>query len=222
MDQSTYAAVDDYLETLFPQDDVLARANAAAQAAGLPAIQVSAPQGRLLQLLAQIHGARRVLEFGTLAGYSTICLARGLHGPDQHVTTLEIDPRHAAVAVENLARAGLGAVVDVHVGPAAETAAALVQAGVEPYDLVFIDADKPSNVTYLELAVRLTRPGAVIVVDNVIRGGAVADLSDGDERVVASRAVLERVAGDGTLTATAIQTVGSKGYDGFLLIRRHA
>ena len=220
MEQNTFAAVDAYLDSLFPQDDVLAAANSAAEAADLPAIQVSAQQGRLLQLLAQIHGAHRVLEFGTLAGYSTICLARGLRGPHPHVTTLEIDPRHAAVAVENLARAGLADVVEVRVGPAAETAAVLVDAATEPYDLVFIDADKPSNVAYLELALRLTGPGAVIVVDNVVRNGAVADLSETDERVVGTRAVLERVAGDPTLTATAIQTVGSKGYDGFLLIRR--
>ncbi len=210
--------VDDYLDRLFPDDDVLAAANRAAHEAGLPPIQVSTAQGRFLTLLAQVQGAQRVLEFGTLAAYSTICLARGLTG-ERHVTTLEIDPAHAAVARANLARAGLADVVEVLEGPAAETAAALVAAGTAPYDLVFIDADKPSNVRYLELALELTRPGAVIVVDNVIRAGAIAR-EPSDDRVAGSQAVLERVAGDPGLEATALQTVGSKGYDGFLLVRR--
>ncbi|MBX9244087.1 O-methyltransferase [Actinotalea ferrariae] len=213
-----WADVDAYLEQLFPPDDVLLGANRAAHEAGLPAIQVSAAQGRLLTLLAQVHGACRVLEFGTLAGYSTICLARGLTGA-RHVTTLEIDPAHAAVAVRNVEAAGLADVVDVRVGPAAETAARLVEERVEPFDLVFVDADKPSNVRYLELSLELTRPGAVIVVDNVVRGGAIVR-PPFDDRAEGARAVLERVAGDPALMATAIQTVGDKGYDGFLLVRR--
>lgn len=210
--------VDDHLATLFPDDPDLVAANAAADAAGLPPIQVSSAQGRFLTLLARIHGAQRALEFGTLAGYSTICLARGLSG-DRHVTTLEIDPAHAAVARANIERAGLADVVEVLEGPAAETAAALVGAGTAPYDLVFIDADKRSNVRYLELALELTRPGAVVVVDNVVRGGAVVR-EPYDAGATGARAVLERVAGDPTLEATVLQTVGSKGYDGFLLVRR--
>ena len=221
MSEATWSAVDTYLADLVQEDEILARANEAAQEAGLPAIQVSAPQGRLLQLLAQVHGARRVLEVGTLAGYSTIWLARGLAGPraDQHVTTLELDPAHAAVASANLERAGLTDVVDVRVGPALASLEALAADGVEPFDLVFIDADKPSNVAYLDWAVRLTRPGAVIVVDNVVRGGAVAQPGSTDPRAQASRAVIDRVATDPTLSGTVIQTVGSKGYDGLLLVR---
>lgn len=215
-----WGEVDTYLEQLFPQDQVLLGANRAAQDAGLPAIQVSAAQGRLLTLLAQVHGASRALEFGTLAGYSTICLARGLTGA-RHVTTLEIDPAHAAVAVRNVEAAGLADVVDVRLGPAAETAARLVEEGVEPFDLVFIDADKPSNARYLELALQLTGPGAVVVVDNVVRAGGIVR-PPFDAAAAGSRAVLERVAGDPTLVATAIQTVGDKGYDGFLLVRRVA
>lgn len=223
MDQGTWTAVDDYLAPLTGEDDALRAANATAAAAGLPAIAVSTTQGALLSLLARIHGARRVLEVGTLAGYSTIWLARALTGQDRHVTTLEIDPRHAEVARTNVDRAGVGDVVDIRVGRGVDTLAQLtaeLTAGrLEPYDLVFIDADKPSNVAYLEAALRLTRPGAVIVVDNVVRGGAVADPESTDERVQASRAVLERAGGDPSLTVTAIQTVGAKGYDGFLLIR---
>ena len=223
MSAETWAAVDAYLSTLCPEDEALQLANAAAAAAGLPAIQVSAPQGALLQLLARIQGASRALEVGTLAGYSTIWLARGLSG-DRHVTTVEVDPRHAEVARANLDRAGLSGVVDVRVGRGvdvlAELEAELAEGRVEPFDLVFVDADKPSNVVYLEAALRLTRPGAVVVVDNVVRSGAVADPESSDERVRGARAVIDRVAGDPALEATAIQTVGGKGYDGFLLIRR--
>jgi predicted O-methyltransferase YrrM len=220
MTQETWTTVDTFLADLVAEDDALAAANAEADRAGVPAIQVSAPLGRLLQLLAEIHGARRALEVGTLAGYSTIWLARGLRGDDRHVTTLELDPRHAEVARTNLERAGLGDVVEVRLGPAVESLAALAQEGVEPFDIVFIDADKPSNVAYVEGALRLTRPGAVIVVDNVIREGAVADPGNDDDRVRGARAVIDFVAAHPALTGTAIQTVGSKGYDGFLLIRR--
>lgn len=215
----TWRAVDEYLASVVDEDEVLRQANVAASAGGLPPIQVSAAQGRMLQLLARIHRAERVLEVGTLAGYSTIWLARGLTGPHRHVTTIELDPRHAAVALTNLARADLTDVVDVRVGRAVDVLAELEAAGVAPFDLVFIDADKPSNTTYLDAALRLTRPGAVIVVDNVVREGAIADASATDPRVAGSRAVLERVAGDPDLEATVIQTVGSKGYDGFLLVR---
>lgn len=222
MDLARWSAVDAYVGALSPEDAALTEANAAAARAGLPAIQVSAPQGKLLQLLAQVHGARRALEVGTLAGYSAIWLARGLSGDRPHLTTLEIDPTHAAVARSNLARAGLTDVVDVVLGAAAETLRRLVDEGTEPFDLVFIDADKPGNATYLEWALRLTRPGAVIVVDNVVRGGAVADEHTADERVLGSRAVIDRVAADPSLSGTVIQTVGTKGYDGFLMVRRIA
>ena len=213
-------AVDAFLAPLVAEDEVPRDANRATEAAGLPAIQVSAPQGRLLTLLAQVLGARRALEVGTLGGYSTIWLARGLTGPDRHVTTIEVDPRHAEVARANLARAGLSDVVTVRVGRGVDVLADLEAEGVEPFDLVFVDADKPSNVAYLEAALRLTRPGAVVVVDNVVRGGAVADPDTTDERALGSRAVIERVASDPSLDGTVLQTVGTKGYDGFLLVRR--
>lgn len=224
MNHATWTAVDTYLEALVPQDDVLVAANAAAESAGLPPIQVSATQGRLLQLLTQMCGARRVLEVGTLAGYSTICLARGLPagadgGVEPHLTTLEIDPVHAAVARSNLERAGLLGVVEVRVGPAEQSLVDLVAQGVPPFDLVFLDADKPSNVRYLELSLDLTGPGAVIIVDNVVRDGTVAEADSTDERVRGSRAVIDRVAADPRLTGTVIQTVGTKGYDGFMLVR---
>lgn len=219
MDRATWDAVDEYLGGLCHEDEALRAATSDAAEAGLPAIAVSAPQGRLLQILAQVHGARRALEFGTLAGYSAIWLARGLTGPDRHLTSLEIDPHHAEVARRNLERAGLTDVVEVRVGPATRSAADLVAQGVEPYDLVFIDADKPSNTAYLELALQLVRSGALVVVDNVVRGGRVADASSQDPAVLGSRAVIDRVATDPRLTATALQTVGAKGYDGFMLIR---
>jgi len=213
-------AVDAFLAPLVAEDEILRDANRATEADGLPAIQVSAPQGRLLTLLAQVLGARRALEVGTLGGYSTIWLARGLTGPDRHVTTIEVDPRHAEVARANLARAGLSDVVTVRVGRGVDVLADLEAEGVEPFDLVFVDADKPSNVAYLEAALRLTRPGAVVVVDNVVRGGAVADPDTADERALGSRAVIERVASDPPLDGTVLQTVGTKGYDGSLLVRR--
>lgn len=216
---ATWGAVDAYLDALFPEDEVLREVTRSAEDAGLPSIAVSAQQGRFLQLLAQLHGARRALELGTLAGYSAICLARGLAGPDRHLTTLELDPRHAAVARANLDRAGLADVVDVRVGPAAESARTLLEEGAEPFDLVFIDADKPSGPTYLDLAMQLVRPGGLVVVDNVVRRGRVVDEASEDPAVRGSRAVLEQAARDPRVTATTLQTVGAKGYDGFLLLR---
>lgn len=212
--------VDDYVAGLLcPDDDVLQDALDRAEAAGLPAIHVSATQGRLLELLVRMQGAARVLEVGTLAAYSTIWMARGLTGTGRHVTTLEIDPTHAGVARANLRAAGLDDVVEVRVGPATDLLDDLVGAGVEPFDLVFIDADKPSNATYLAKALLLSRPGTVVVVDNVVRQGALADATTTDARVLGSRAVVEAAAADPRLTATVIQTVGHKGYDGFLLLR---
>ena len=218
MTEHTWAAVDAFLETIARPDAALEQANRDAALAGLPAIQVSPSEGRLLQLLARVLGAQRALEVGTLAGYSTIWLARGLTG-NAHLTTLELDPRHADVARANVARAGLAHVVDVRVGPATDSLQALSAEGVAPFDIAFIDADKPSNTTYLEWALRLCRPGALIIVDNVVRRGAVADPTAADPAVVGARAVIERVSGDPALLGTVIQTVGAKGHDGMLLVR---
>lgn len=217
MDQQTWNAVDEYFNSvLIPADPVLEAALAAGDAAGLPQINVAPNQGKLLHLIARVHGARRILEVGTLGGYSAIWLARALPG-DGRLVTLEIDPRHAAVAAANLRAAGFGDRAEVRVGPAADSLAALVEAGGEPFDLVFIDADKPSNPLYLARALELSRPGTVIIVDNVVRGGAVADEDSADPAVAGVRALARMVADEPRLTATAVQTTGAKGYDGFLL-----
>ncbi|MGN0112970.1 MAG: O-methyltransferase [Cellulosimicrobium funkei] len=215
---ATWEAVDAYFAPLVAEDDVLAAASARARDAGLPEIQVSPAQGRLLQLLALASGARRILEVGTLGGYSTIWLARALPA-DGTLVTCEIDTAHAAVARESLAAAGLSGTVDVVVGPAADTLRGLVADGAAPFDLVFVDADKPSNPVYLDLALRLSRPGTLLVVDNTVRGGAVADAASTDPNVLGVREMADRVVADPRLDATAVQTVGSKGYDGFVLAR---
>lgn len=208
-----WIAVDNYVaEHLLGGDPALAAALAASAAAGLPDIEVSATHGRMLQLLARMMGARRILEIGTLGGYSTICLARALPG-DGRLVTLEIDPHHAEVARANLAAAGVADKVELILGPAVDSLAALEG----PFDFVFIDADKPSNVAYLEQALRLSRPGTAIVVDNVVREGEVLDPDSGDARVAGTRALFEAVAAEPRLTATAVQTVGAKKWDGFLL-----
>ncbi|HEV7207263.1 MAG TPA: O-methyltransferase [Mycobacteriales bacterium] len=215
MDTEQWDAVDDYLiATVLPPDPVLASALSASAAAGLPNIQVAPNQGRLLQLLAQIQGARRILEVGTLGGYSTIWLARALPAGG-HLDSLEIDPKHAEVARASLAAAGFADSVEVHVGPALDTLPTLAKG--EPYDFVFIDADKPSNPDYLSWALRLTRPGSVIVVDNVVRAGAVADQRSEDAGVRGTQQVLAMLGAEPRLRATAVQTVGGKGYDGFAL-----
>ena len=212
--QDTWDAVDAWVEGRFvPEDAALEGALTASEAAGLPSIAVSAAQGRLLELLVGISGARSVLEVGTLGGYSTIWLARGV-GPGGRVLTLELEPHHAQVATANLEAAGVSDVVEVRVGPAAESLAALT----ETFDFVFIDADKPSTPTYFTEAVRLSRPGTVIVVDNVVRGGAVADPQSSDAGAPGIRAFAEIVAHDPRLRGTAIQTVGRKGYDGFAVV----
>ncbi|MET3974336.1 O-methyltransferase [Cellulosimicrobium sp. 4261] len=217
----TWDAVDTYFAPLVAEDDVLAAASARARDAGLPEIQVSPAQGRLLQLLALTSGARRILEIGTLGGYSTIWLARALPS-DGTLVTCEIDPAHAAVARESVSAAGLSDVVDVVVGPAADTLRGLVAGGAAPFDLVFVDADKPSNPVYLDLALQLSRPGTLVVVDNTVRGGAVADATSTDPNVLGVREMADRVVADPRLDATAVQTVGSKGYDGFVLARVRA
>ena len=203
---------------LVPPDPVLDGALAASAAAGLPDIAVAPNQGKLLMLLAQLAGARRILEIGTLGGYSTIWLARAL--PDRgRLVTLEYEPLHAEVARGNIARAGLAEKVDIRVGRAVDTLAAMEREGGEAFDMVFIDADKPSNPDYLAFARRLTRAGGLIVADNVVRRGAVTDAASTDANIVGIRRFLEMVATDPRLEATALQTVGSKGHDGLAVIR---
>jgi predicted O-methyltransferase YrrM len=215
--EATWTLVDTYLESvLVPPDADLAAAQADSRAAGLPPISVSPSQGKLLHLLARSIRATRILEVGTLGGYSTIWLARALPLSGRLIT-LEIDPRHAAVARGNLDRAGVAGLVEVRVGRAADSLASLHQEGPEPFDLVFIDADKASNPVYFDWALRLTRPGSLIVVDNVVRGGAVVDGATDDDNVVGVRRVLEAMAAEPRIEATAVQTVGRKGYDGFAL-----
>jgi predicted O-methyltransferase YrrM len=213
------AAVDAYIvERLIPADAALDAALAANADAGLPSIDVSAAQGKMLHLFARMVGARRILEVGTLGGYSTIWLALAL--PDEgRLVTLEIDSHHAAVARANIDRAGVGDRVEIRIGRAIDTLAAMITAGETVFDFVFIDADKPSNVAYLEAALALVSPGATIVIDNVVRSGAVTNASSADPAVQGTRALFDAVAAEPRLTATAIQTVGAKHWDGFLLAR---
>ncbi|MGH3848924.1 MAG: O-methyltransferase, partial [Pseudonocardiaceae bacterium] len=211
--QETWTSVDNYLaDMLVGPDETLESALEASAAAGLPPIAVSVNQGKLLHLLARLHGSRRVLEVGTLGGYSAIWLARALPA-DGEVVSLEIDPHHAEVARENIARAGLSDRVDVRLGPALDVLPELEG----PFDFAFIDADKPSNPDYLRWALQLSRPGTVIVVDNIVRGGAVADPEDHRPATNGSRSVVELIAAEPRLDGTAIQTVGTKGYDGFVI-----
>lgn len=215
--ESIWSQVDDYLvQQLAPQDDVLDGALATSAAAGLPAISVTATQGKLLQLLARMQGAERILELGTLGGYSTIWLGRALP-PDGELVTLEIDPAHAAVAHHNVERAGLADRVTLLLGAARDTLARLIDDGTEPFDLIFIDADKPNIDAYFAAALRLSHPGTVIVVDNVIRQGKVVDANSDDESVRGVRRLMEYLAREPRVSSTAMQTVGSKGYDGFIL-----
>ena len=214
MTPDTWIAVDDYIARLLvPADPALDAAQEASRAAGLPAISVSAAQGKFLHLLARIQGARRILEIGTLGAYSTIWLARALP-PGGRLITLEYDPKHAAVARANLARAGLSEVVEVRVGRAIDALPSLADG--TPFDLVFIDADKPSTADYFAWALKLSRRGTVIVTDNVIRDGRVID-PQGDESAEAMRAFLAALATERRVSATAVQTVGAKGYDGFAI-----
>ena len=214
MPEKKWATVDRYLsKTLLPVDAVLDAALAANAAAGLPEIDVAPNQGKFLHLLARLRGARRILEIGTLGGYSTIWLARALPAGGSLVT-LEFEPKHARVAAANISRAGLAQVVDIRVGAALER---LVEENAEPFDMVFIDADKPNNPNYLEWAMKLSRVGTLIVLDNVIRDGEVPDASSLDEKVIGVRQCLEKMAADPRLEATALQTVGSKGWDGFAM-----
>ncbi|MGO1769405.1 MAG: O-methyltransferase [Microbacterium sp.] len=215
-----WRAVDRYFaDALVDEDAALVEARESGARTTMPNAEVAANQGALLGLLAQIGGVRRILEFGTLAGYSTVWFARAV-GAGGRVVTFELEEQNAGVARENLERAGVGDRVDVIVGPAAASAHALIEEGVEPFDLVFIDADKPSNPVYLAAALELTRPGAVIVIDNVVRDGAVTDEDSDDPRVQGVRAVVDAIASDPELDATALQTVGEKGWDGLIVARR--
>lgn len=216
---SRWAAVDRYVkDLLLSPDPVLDAALEANAAAGLPAHDVSPPQGKLLLLLARMARARAILEVGTLGGYSTIWMARALP-EDGRLVSLEIEGGYAEVARANVARAGLAERVDIRVGPAADSLRAMAENGEGPFDLVFIDADKPSNPAYLQAAIELSRPGTVIIGDNVVREGAVAEPDSDDPRVQGARRFHELLAADPRLDATTIQTVGSKGHDGFSLAR---
>jgi len=217
MGQDVWTAVDEYASRLLaPHDDALDAALDAAAAAGLPAIQVSAPQGRLLELLARTQGARQILEFGTLAGYSTIWLGRALPA-DGRLVTLESDPAYAEVARGNIARAGLTEIVELRVGQALDTLPGLASEGYGPFDFTFIDADKANTPAYFTWALEHSRPGSLIVADNVVRAGALADADDDDAKIKAQRRLHEMLADEPRVTATTIQTVGSKGYDGFTI-----
>lgn len=212
-----WTEVDAYLvDTLAPPDGALVAALDASDAADLPPVQVAANQGKLLQLLGLAVGARRILEVGTLGGYSTIWLARALP-PDGELVTLEIERRHASVAQANVDRAGLGDRVDIRVGPALQSLVTLRREEGAPFDLVFIDADEQSSAEYLDHAVALGRRGTVIVVADTVRAGAVVDESATDERVLGVRRLHDALAADPRVEATAVQTVGSKGWDGFTL-----
>jgi predicted O-methyltransferase YrrM len=207
-----WVAVDEYLSGLFASGPEFAAAIDASRAARLPDISVTPPQGKLLYLLAKAQKATAILEIGTLGGYSTLWLAKALQSGGRLVT-LEADPAHAHIARANLERAGFGDIVDVRLGPALETLPQL--AG--PFDVIFIDADKPSYPAYLQWALKLSRPGTLIIADNVVRGGDIVDAGNSDPRVLGMRSFLTLLAAESRVSATVVQTVGSKGYDGFAL-----
>jgi predicted O-methyltransferase YrrM len=215
--EGRWQAVDAYFASAFlAPDPALESALESNAAAGLPAHDISPLQGQLLGVLVEAAKARRVLEIGTLGGYSTIWLARAV-GPGGSVTTLELEPAYAQVAAANVARAGWADRVSIRIGPATESLDALVKAGAEPFDVVFIDADKPSNGEYLSWALKLSRPGTMILVDNVVREGEVADASSTDPEVLGARDIIALLASEPRVRATAVQTVGVKGYDGFAI-----
>jgi predicted O-methyltransferase YrrM len=218
MSENQWIDVDEYfVNILLPSDHALEETQRRNAEADLPPISVAPNQGKLLELLARIQGSRRILEIGTLGGYSTIWLARALPRGGRLIT-LELESRHANVARENIDRAGLGQLVEIRVGPATSSMQALIDDGAEPFDFIFIDADKEGYPAYLELSLRLSRPGTVIVADNVVRDGEVANATSTDERVRGVRAFLEMATSNDRIDGTAIQTVGSKGYDGFALL----
>ena len=215
--QNKWTAVDRYLtEQLSLSDAALDEALAANKAAALPAIDVTPNQGKLLHLFARMIGARRILEIGTLGGYSTIWMARALPQGGRLIT-LEFSPKHAEIARSNIARAGLMEMVEIRVGAALETLPKIQAEIKEPFDLIFIDADKPNNSEYLRWAIKLSRPGTLIIVDNVVRDGGVIDAASTDKDVQGARRLFESLGAEPRLSATALQTVGSKGYDGFAM-----
>ncbi|HEX4053366.1 MAG TPA: O-methyltransferase [Tepidisphaeraceae bacterium] len=217
MSQEQWTAVDRYMtQMLVPPDPALDEALRASAAAGLPAINVSPNQGKLLMLLALLRGARSILEIGTLGGYSTIWLARGL-AKGGRLITLEADPKHAEIARSNIARAGVADVVELVLGKALDALPRLAANGRGPFDLIFIDADKPSNPDYFSWAMKLSQPGSLIIIDNVVRDGKVIDAASGDAGVRGVRRMNELIAAEPRVIATAIQTVGIKGYDGFAI-----
>lgn len=214
MDQEGWVAVDEFLiDLLQPSDPVLDAAVKHTEAAGMPLIQVSPNEGKLLHLLVRVRGARRVLEIGTLGGYSTIWMARALPA-DGRLISLEFNPKHAEVARANIARAGLDSVVEVIVGPAVESMTRLRDEGAEPFDFIFIDADKPSYPDYLELSLALSAPGTIIVADNIVQGGQVLNPDSEDASARGLRRFLEQMSREPRLDAVGLQTVGVKGYNG--------
>ncbi len=215
--QETWAAVDRYFgDRLAPHDDSLAACVEANREAGLPSIDVPALLGKFLELMVRISGARNVLEIGTLGGYSTIWLARGLPAGGQ-VVTLEIDPHHAEIARNNLEWAGVLDRVEITIGPAVEALRALYEGATEPFDVIFIDADKKSLPEYLDWSLKLSRPGTVIIADNVVRDGKVLDADSSDPDIQGVRRMTEMMAANPRLSATALPTVGARGYDGFAM-----
>ena len=217
MDEKRWSAVDEYLvRKLVKPDEALDKALTESDRGGLPAINVSPCHGKLLNLIARMIGARRILEIGTLGGYSTIWLARALP-PTGRLITLEFLQKHADIARRNIERAGLQDRVDIRVGRALDTLPVIAEESPEPFDLVFMDADKENNQDYLQWAIKLSRPGTVIITDNVVRDGRVTDPGNRDPTVVGTRRFLDALADERRLSATAIQTVGSKGWDGFTL-----
>jgi predicted O-methyltransferase YrrM len=217
MDQGTFTAVDQFIgETIALEDEGLRGAVDAAEAAGLPAIQVSPPQGKLLQLLVRLVGAKRVLEFGTLGGYSAILMARALP-EDGRLITLEARAEFAEVARGSIERAGVAEKVEIRVGPALEALLVLEEEGVGPFDLVFIDADKVNTPAYFRWALDHTRSGGLLIADNVVRDGTLGDASDPDQATKAQRHLHQMLGDEPRVSATTIQTVGVKGYDGFLI-----
>jgi predicted O-methyltransferase YrrM len=217
MNKIAWDGVDSYIvEKLIPHDRVLDAVLKHNRDNGLPAIDVSVAQGKFLNLLVRISGAKMILEVGTLGAYSTICMARGLPRGGR-VVTLEFEEKHARVARENIATAGLSEAIEVRQGRAIDNLPRIFAEGLYPFDLIFIDADKPSNAAYLDWAMRLSRPGTVIIVDNVIRNGSVTDALSGDGSVRGSREAFDSIGSNPKLSATALQTVGSKAYDGFAI-----
>ena len=217
--RARWREVDDYFaDALTPEDDVLVQARASSASSTLPHAEVATNQGALLGLLARMVDAKRVLEIGTLSGYSTIWLARAV-GPQGRVVSLELSAENAALAEANIAAAGLADVVEIRIGSATTLLAAMASGDEDPYDLVFVDADKESNPAYVSAALELSHSGTVIVVDNVVRDGIVVDAASSHPDVRGVRAMVELLRGDTRVDATAIQTVGMKGWDGFVLVR---